>query len=97
MAVINVNPGISTTDARIAGFNAEMKAKYPNVTVLGVQYDNDSSATAASQVGADIAAHPNLSGMFATNVLSAQGAATGVAARGQVEHHPARRRAEPLP
>ena len=78
VAVINVNPGISTTDARIAGFNAEMKAKYPGITVLGVQYDNDSSATAASQVEADIAAHPNLSGVFATNVLSAQGAATGV-------------------
>lgn len=78
VAVINVNPGISTTDARIAGFNAEMKAKYPNITVLGVQYDNDSSSTAASQVEADIAAHPNLSGVFATNVLSAQGAATGV-------------------
>ena len=78
VAVINVNPGISTTDARIAGFDAEMKAKYPNITVLPVQYDNDSSATAASQVEADIAAHPNLSGVFATNVLSAQGAATGI-------------------
>jgi ribose transport system substrate-binding protein len=78
VAVINVNPGISTTDARISGFNAEMKVKYPNVKVLGVQYDNDSSATAASQVASDIAAHPDLSGVFATNVLSAQGAATGV-------------------
>ncbi|MBV9793848.1 MAG: substrate-binding domain-containing protein [Actinobacteria bacterium] len=78
VAVINVNPGISTTDARIAGFNAEMKAKYPNVKVLSVQYDNDSSATAASQVASDIAAHPDLAGVFATNVLSAQGAATGV-------------------
>jgi ribose transport system substrate-binding protein len=78
VAIIDVNPGISTTDARIAGFNAEMKAKYPNITVLAPQYDNDSSATAASQVEADITAHPNLSGVFATNVLSAQGAATGV-------------------
>ena len=78
VAIINVNPGISTTDARIAGFTAEMKAKYPNITVLGTQYDNDSSATAASQVEADITAHPNLSGVFATNVLSAQGAATGI-------------------
>jgi len=76
--VVNTKPGISTTDARIAGFNAEMKAKYPNVKVLSVQYDNDSSATAASQVASDIAAHPDLSGVFATNVLSAQGAATGV-------------------
>jgi ABC-type sugar transport system substrate-binding protein len=78
VAVIDVNPGISTTDARIAGFTAEMKAKYPGITVLGTQYNNDSTTTATSQVEADIAAHPNLSGVFATNVLSAQGAAAGV-------------------
>jgi ribose transport system substrate-binding protein len=78
VAVINVAPGISTTDARIQGFDQEMKAKYPNITVLPTQYDNDSSATASSQVSSDISAHPNLSGVFATNVLSAQGAATGV-------------------
>jgi ribose transport system substrate-binding protein len=78
VAVIDVNPGISTTDQRIQGFAQEMKAKYPGITVLSTQYDNDSSATAASQVASDIAAHPNLSGVFATNVLSAQGAATGV-------------------
>jgi ABC-type sugar transport system substrate-binding protein len=78
VAVIDVNPGISTTDARIQGFDQEMKAKYPGITMLSTQYDNDSSATAASQVASDIAAHPNLSGVFATNVLSAEGAATGV-------------------
>ena len=78
VAVIDVNPGISTTAARIQGFAQEMKAKYPNITVLTTQYDADSSATAASQVSSDIAAHPNLNGVFATNVLSAQGAATGV-------------------
>jgi ABC-type sugar transport system substrate-binding protein len=77
VAVINVMPGISTTDARIQGFDQEM-AKYPNIKVLPVQYDNDSAATAASQVEGDITAHPDLSGVFATNVLSAQGAATGV-------------------
>ncbi|HEX8008040.1 MAG TPA: ABC transporter substrate-binding protein [Trebonia sp.] len=78
VAVIDVNPGISTTDQRIQGFDQELKAKYPGITVLSTQYDNDSSATAASQVEGDITAHPNLSGVFATNVLSAQGAATGV-------------------
>jgi ribose transport system substrate-binding protein len=83
VAIIDVNPGISTTDARIAGFTAEMKAKYPNITVLQTQYDNDSTATAASQVEGDISAHPNLSGVFATNVLSAQGAATGVQHAGE--------------
>lgn len=78
VAVIDVNPGISTTDQRIQGFDQEIKAKYPGITVLSTQYDNDSSATAASQAASDISAHPNLSGVFATNVLSAEGAATGV-------------------
>ena len=78
VAVIDVNPGISTTDARIQGFDQEIKSKYPGITVLSTQYDDDSSSTAASQVAGDIVAHPNLSGVFATNVLSAQGAATGV-------------------
>jgi ribose transport system substrate-binding protein len=78
VAVIDVNPGISTTDQRIQGFDQELKAKYPGITVLSTQYDNDSTSTAASQVEGDISAHPNLSGVFATNVLSAEGAATGV-------------------
>ncbi|HWG00543.1 MAG TPA: ABC transporter substrate-binding protein [Trebonia sp.] len=78
VAVIDVNPGISTTEQRIQGFDKEMTAKYPGVKVLSTQYDNDSSATAASQVSSDISAHPNLAGVFATNVLSAEGAATGV-------------------
>jgi ABC-type phosphonate transport system ATPase subunit len=38
---------------------------------------------AASQVASDIAAHPNLNGVFATNVLRAQGAATGVQHAGE--------------
>src|SRR5579875_3470261 len=51
VAVINVNPGISTTDARIQGFANEMKAKYPNVKVLATQYDNDSAATGVQHAG----------------------------------------------
>jgi len=39
VAVIDVNPGISTTDARIQGFDQEMKAKYPGITVLSTQYE----------------------------------------------------------
>ncbi|HEY1701709.1 MAG TPA: ABC transporter substrate-binding protein [Trebonia sp.] len=78
IAVIDVNPGISTTDQRIQGFAQEIKAKYPGITVLPTQYDNDSPATAATEVEGDVTAHPNLAGVFATNVLSAEGAATGV-------------------
>ena len=76
--VVNVNPGISTTDARDAGFKLEMKAKYPNIKVLPTRYDNDEPATAAQIVTSTYAAHSDLNGIFAANVLTAEGVATGI-------------------
>jgi ribose transport system substrate-binding protein len=75
--VISVKPGISTTDARIKGFTAEM-AKYPNIKILPTLYDNDLPATAASQIQSTLAAHPDLGGVFAGNTNTGQGIATGL-------------------
>jgi ribose transport system substrate-binding protein len=80
--VINVNPGISTTDARAKGFNDEI-AKTPGITLLPVQYSNDEPAKAASLVSGTLSAHPDLAGIFATNVLTAEGVATGLRAAGK--------------
>lgn len=80
--VINVNPGISTTDARAKGFADEI-AKTPGVTALPVQYTNDEPAKASAIVNATLSAHPDLAGIFATNVLTAEGAATGLRASGK--------------
>jgi ribose transport system substrate-binding protein len=82
VAVDNVNPGISTTDARAAGFINEIK-KYPNMHVVATEYNNDSATTAESQVRNLILAHPNLVGVFATNLYGAQGAGTAIAATGK--------------
>jgi ribose transport system substrate-binding protein len=76
--VINVKPGISTTDARAQGFNQEMQQNHPNIKVLDVQYDQDDPTKAAGIVTATLAAHPDLAGIFATNVLTAEGVATGL-------------------
>src|SRR6266498_349326 len=84
VAVISVKKGTSTTDARVQGFEQEMKTKHPNIKVLAPQYDDTDSATvAAGDVQADISAHPDLSGVFAANVVTAQGAATGVKSAGK--------------
>lgn len=80
--VINVNPGISTTDARAQGFEQEI-GNTPGVTLLPVQYSNDEPAKAASIVSATLSAHPDLAGIFATNVLTAEGVATGLRAAGK--------------
>jgi len=76
--VISVKPGISTTDARIKGFQDQIKAAHPGITLLPVQYDNDDPAKAAQIVQATIAAHPDLGGVFADNVKTAEGVAAGV-------------------
>jgi len=76
--VMNVQPGISTTDARAKGFAEEMAAKYPNVKVLDTQYNGDDPAKAASILTSELSAHPDLAGVFATNVQGAEGTATGL-------------------
>ena len=74
VAVINVQPNVSTTDLRQDGFLAEMK-KYPNMKVVAHVYDQDSPTTAESEARSIILAHSGLVGIFGTNLYSAQGAA----------------------
>jgi ribose transport system substrate-binding protein len=81
VVVINTEPGVSTTDARAQGFNQQMKT-YPNIKVIPIQYDQDNSNTAASLVSSLLAAHPDLSGIFAINTLTAQGVGTGITQAG---------------
>jgi ribose transport system substrate-binding protein len=82
--VINVKPGISTTDARAQGFEEELK-NYPNMKSVGVEYSNDKPEVAASKATAALAAHPDLVGIFGTNLFSAEGAATGLRSAGASE------------
>ena len=80
--VVNVKPGISTTDARGKGF--EDGAKALGLTYVGQQYDDDDAAKAAAVTKAALAKNPDLKGIFATNLFSAEGAATGIREAGKV-------------
>ncbi|APA97993.1 ABC transporter substrate-binding protein [Nocardia seriolae] len=82
--VINTKAGTSTTDQRAQGFGDELKQSHPGMTSLGVQYNNNEAAQAASIVTATLAAHPDLAGIFATNLSSAEGAATGLRNAGKL-------------
>jgi ribose transport system substrate-binding protein len=77
----NVKPGISSTDAREEGCK-EVINKYPNVTLVGVDYNDDDPAKAQAQVEAMLQANPDLGGIFGTNVFSAQGAGQTVKNKG---------------
>ena len=82
--VINVKPGISTTDARAKGFEEEIK-KTPGLKYIGQEYSNDKPEIAAAKTTAALAAHPDLVGIFGTNLFSAEGAATGLRSAGATE------------
>jgi ribose transport system substrate-binding protein len=80
--VISVDPGISTTDARVKGFEDAAKANSA-YTYLGVQYSHNDPATAAQLVTAALQKNPDIVGIFATNLFSAEGSATGVKQAGK--------------
>ncbi|MEA2211985.1 MAG: ribose transport system substrate-binding protein [Solirubrobacteraceae bacterium] len=73
--------GVSTTEQRIQGFLQEIK-KYPNIKPLATQYVGDNPSKAAQAITALYSAHPDLPGVFATNVLVAQGVDTGLKTAG---------------
>ena len=55
------------------GFLNQIKAKYPQITVVAVQYGNGDHAKSAALATAIIQAHPNLKGLFGTNEGSSIG------------------------
>lgn len=75
--IMSTDPGISTVDARIKGFETAAKAD-PKFNYLGVQYSHNDTATAANLINAALSKDPDLVGVFATNTFSAAGTATGV-------------------
>lgn len=75
--VINVNPGISTTDQRAEGFFEELK-NYPNIVDLGQEYGNNDPTQSATILSAKLQSDPDLAGVFGTNLFSAQGAAVAI-------------------
>jgi ribose transport system substrate-binding protein len=78
----STNPNVSSVEAREKGFAEEMKAKYPGITVLGPDYNLDDQNKAEQQTAAILQQHPDLAGVFGTNVFSAGGAGTAVANAG---------------
>jgi ribose transport system substrate-binding protein len=79
---ISVDPGISTTDARVKGFE-EAAAADPAFEYLGVQYSHNEPATAARLVSSALQADPDIVGVFATNLFAAEGTATGIRQAGK--------------
>ncbi|MFD1531242.1 ABC transporter substrate-binding protein [Pseudonocardia aurantiaca] len=82
--VLNTKAGTSTTDARAAGFEREI-AKFPGITYLGQEYTDNEPSVAAQKVSAKLSSDPDLAAVFATNLNSGEGAATGLRNAGRTQ------------
>ena len=71
----------STDAARLKGFDAQLKAKYPNITALNPIVSQSQSAVAQQGFAQDISAH-HLQGIFAIDGTDAEGAAAAITAAG---------------
>jgi ribose transport system substrate-binding protein len=80
--VISTDPGVSSVDARVDGFKT--KAQELGFTLAGdTQYSHNQASTAAQVISASLSKNPDLAGVFATNLFTAQGVATGVKQAGK--------------
>jgi ribose transport system substrate-binding protein len=79
MVYINsTNPNVSSVEGREQGFAEVMANEFPNITVLGPDYNLDDLNRAQQQTSAVLEQNPDIAGVFGTNVFSAQGAGTAV-------------------
>ncbi|MFD9890629.1 ABC transporter substrate-binding protein [Amycolatopsis sp. NPDC058986] len=81
--VLDTIAGTSTTNARAKGFEDELK-NHPNLKSAGVQFTQNEPDQAASKVSAALSSTPDLVGIFATNLNTGEGAATGLRNAGKV-------------
>jgi ribose transport system substrate-binding protein len=80
--VISTDPGVSTVDARVKGFEDAAKGD-SSFSYLGVQYSHNEPSTAAKLVTAALQKDPDIVGVFATNLFAAEGTATGIRQAGK--------------
>jgi ribose transport system substrate-binding protein len=78
VALITSLPGVGSLDQRAKGFKEELAAKYPGLKLVADKVA-DGMATTALNITTDlITANPNLRGIFASNLIMAQGAGQAI-------------------
>ena len=74
----STNPNVSSVEGRAVGFTEVMDNEYPDIEIVGLDFNLDDMNTAVQQTAAVLERDPDLAGVFGTNVFSAQGAGTAV-------------------
>lgn len=81
VVVIGFMPGSASTMEREHGFQDEMRTKFPDVNVVGLQFGMADRAKALAVTENVLTAHPDLAGLFADNESSSAGAVQALKSR----------------
>ncbi|MDA8206284.1 MAG: ABC transporter substrate-binding protein [Thermaerobacter sp.] len=89
VAVINDEPGISTTDLRNQGFVTQIK-KYPHIRLVADVYTNNQPSVAEADLESIMLAHPQVKAVYAVNTQTGTGAADALVHLGRQQslQHP---------
>ena len=79
IAIITSLPGVGSLDQRREGFLDQIKTKYPGFTVVADKYADGQATTGLNMMTDLITANPNLVGVFASNLIMAQGVGQAIA------------------
>jgi len=79
VALITSLPGVGSLDQRAKGFKEELAAKYPGLKLVADKVADGQATTGLNIMTDLITANPDLRGVFASNLIMAQGAGQAIA------------------
>jgi ribose transport system substrate-binding protein len=83
VAVVSFSPDVPVQRDRVNGFKNVIKAQFPGISVVSVQYGGADSAKSAKVTAALLQRYPDLSGLYATDTNDADGASSAILAAGK--------------
>lgn len=85
VAIITNSPNAGSLEERRQGFMEQLAAEYPGLTLVADKYADGQAATGLNITTDLLTANPNLVGIFASNLIQAQGAGQAIAENGAAE------------
>ncbi len=82
VALMSLSPTATTQVERIQSFEKEIKAAYPHITVLPVQYTAQATSSSETTARSILSAHPGVRAFFCSAEPNAEGAAAAIKALG---------------
>lgn len=79
VALITSLPGVGSLDQRAKGFKEQLAAKYPKLKLVADKVADGQATTGLNIMTDLLTANPNLRGVFASNLIMAQGAGQAIA------------------